>query len=190
MTSQLSAGTADAEQTPIFAFAKNRYVQIGVVAIGAILLIALTVYALLRVPRVRDALRDVWPFKLMIQAARKKKAPARPFYDDSSCDDNDDERVVRHEPPALSALSRIVLLNEHAEKDARDDRRAEPAVEECVDDEREREHEKRDREHEQHEQHEQHEREHEQHEREHEQHERDKREKRGAATFSRRKRVA
>ena len=102
----MSTGAVDAEQTsPIFAFAKNRYVQIGAVAIAAILLIALTVYALLRVPRVRDALRDVWPFKLMIQTARKKKAPARPFYDDSSCDDNDDERVVRHEPPALSALS-------------------------------------------------------------------------------------
>jgi hypothetical protein len=176
-------GAVDAEPAPIFAFAKNRYVQIGAVAIGAILLIALTVYALLRVPRVRDALRDVWPFKLMIQTARKKKAPARPFYDDSSCDDNDDERVVRHEPPALSALSRIVLLNEHAEKDARDERRAEPAVEECVDDarderdEREHEHEKRERD--------------EQHEREREQREeREKHEKRGAATFSRRKRAA
>ena len=185
MTNQTTSqmGAVDAEPAPIFAFAKNRYVQIGAVAIGAILLIALTVYALLRVPRVRDALRDVWPFKLMIQTARKKKAPARPFYDDSSCDDNDDERVVRHEPPALSALSRIVLLNEHAEKDARDERRAEPAVEECVDDarderdEREHEHEKRERD--------------EQHEREREQREeREKHEKRGAATFSRRKRAA
>ena len=175
----MSAGAVDAETAPIFAFAKNRYVQIGAVAIGAILLIALTVYAMLRVPRVRDALRDVWPFKLMMQTARKKKAPARPFYDDSSCDDNDDERVVRHEPPALSALSRIVLLNEHAEKDARDERRAEPAVEECVDDEREEQHEQREQE-----QHEQEQHEHEEHEK------REKHEKRGAATFSRRKRAA
>jgi hypothetical protein len=181
-------GAVDAEPAPIFAFAKNRYVQIGAVAIGAILLIALTVYALLRVPRVRDALRDVWPFKLMIQTARKKKAPARPFYDDSSCDDNDDERVVRHEPPALSALSRIVLLNEHAEKDARDERRAEPAVEECVDDARderdEREHEREQEQRERDEQREQEQREQEQRE------EREKHEKRGAATFSRRKRAA
>ena len=188
MTNQTTSqmGAVDAEPAPIFAFAKNRYVQIGAVAIGAILLIALTVYALLRVPRVRDALRDVWPFKLMIQTARKKKAPARPFYDDSSCDD--DERVVRHEPPALSALSRIVLLNEHAEKDARDERRAEPAVEECVDDARD-ERDEHDREHEKRERDEQ--REQEQHEREREQREeREKHEKRGAATFSRRKRAA
>ena len=107
----MQAPTADVEAptqaSPIFAFAKNRYVQLGGVALAALILVALTVYALLRVPRIREALRDVWPFKLMMQGAAKKKvAPARPFYDESSCD----EEEAQPEPP--SVLSRIVLLNE------------------------------------------------------------------------------
>jgi hypothetical protein len=134
----------DMEQAgPVLAFAKNRYVQIGGMAIAALVLVALTVYALLRVPRVRDALRDVWPFKLMLQTARKKTGrtvPARPFYDDeSSCDEHAE---VHHEP--FSALSRIVLLNEQAcgatQTEAKDraecesPQRAEPAIE-VLDDE-------------------------------------------------------
>ena len=106
-----SAPTVNVEQSthasPIFAFAKSRYAQMGAVALAALILVALTVYALLRVPRIREALRDVWPFKTMLQSAGKKKiAPARPFYDESSCE----EEEAQAEPP--SVLSRIVLLSQ------------------------------------------------------------------------------
>ena len=125
-----AAPAVDVEQqaSPIFAIAKNRYVQIGGVALAALILVALTVYALLRVPRIREALREVWPFKLMIEGARKKKvAPARPFYDESSCDDE----AGPQEPP--SVLSRIVLLNEQPPPES--PRRAEPRAVEVLDEE-------------------------------------------------------
>lgn len=124
----MSAARAPDAEHPIFAIAKNRYVQMGGVALAAIILVALTVYALLRVPRIRDALRDVWPFKLMIEGARKKKlAPARPFYDESSCDD---EAEPQEQP---SVLSRIVLINEQPA--AESPRRPEPRAVEVADEE-------------------------------------------------------
>jgi hypothetical protein len=106
----------DVEQpvNPLLALSKNRYVQLGGVALVAVVLVALTVYALLRVPRIRDALQDVWPFKLMLQTARKKKpAAARPFYDESSCDENEASQAPQQHPP-FSALSRIVMFSDTA----------------------------------------------------------------------------
>jgi hypothetical protein len=84
-------------------------VQLALTVLAAIALVALSGVMLLRVPRVRDAVSDVWPFRLWLKpqkkAARKRQQPC--FTDSSS--ESDDEGPLAN-PASLSGLARIVLL--------------------------------------------------------------------------------
>jgi hypothetical protein len=107
MPAVVSAATVEA---PFWGWVTpNRHVQLALTVLAAIALVVLSGVMMLRVPRVRDAVSDVWPFRLWLKPQKKaaRKRPPSCFTDSSS--ESDDEGPLAN-PASLSGLARIVLL--------------------------------------------------------------------------------